>query len=94
MNDALIHALLCLMTEVEDTTILNRHDMTVLRSVQRDAVEILEKGGMTTDEGRRSIERLDYSYIERNISPGGSADLLAVTHFLFAVEKKLRQKNF
>lgn len=93
LNDALIHALLCLMTEAEDTTILNRHDMTVLRSVQRDAAEILENGGMTTDEGRRSIEQLDHSYIERNISPGGSADLLAITHFLFAAERKLRPIN-
>jgi holo-ACP synthase/triphosphoribosyl-dephospho-CoA synthase len=93
LNDALVHALLCIMTEAEDTTILNRHDMSVLKSVQRDAAEILQKGGMMTDEGRRSIEELDLEYIKRNISPGGSADLLAVTYFLFAVEEKLKPNN-
>jgi holo-ACP synthase/triphosphoribosyl-dephospho-CoA synthase len=89
LNDALVHALLYLMTESEDTTILNRHDMSVLKSVQQDAADILQKGGMLTDEGRRSIEQLDHEYIKRNISPGGSADLLAVTYFLSAVEEKL-----
>jgi len=28
------------------------------------------------------IEQLDQEFIQKNLSPGGSADLLAVTYFL------------
>jgi holo-ACP synthase/triphosphoribosyl-dephospho-CoA synthase len=89
LNDALVHTLLCLMTETEDTTILYRHDASVLKAVQKNARKIITLGGMYTQTGRRRIEDLDKEYIERNISPGGSADLLAVTYFLHEIEKKL-----
>lgn len=87
LNDAMIQTLISLMTVTEDTTILYRHDYSVLKSVQSDACRILALGGMFTAKGRDSIEKLDQQYIIRNISPGGSADLLAVTYFLYAVEK-------
>ena len=88
LNDALIQTLISLMTVTDDTTILYRHDYEVLQSVQSDASRILDEGGMYTAKGRDSIEKLDQEYIVRNISPGGSADLLAVTYFLHAIEKK------
>ena len=87
LNDAMIQTLLSLMTVTEDTTILYRHNHTVLKSVQADACRILALGGMFTAKGRDSIEKLDQQYIIHNISPGGSADLLAVTYFLYAAEK-------
>ena len=35
------------------------------------------------------IEELDREFIEKNLSPGGSADLLALTYFLHFLEKSL-----
>lgn len=90
LNDALIQTLLSLMAETEDTTILNRHDYAVLKSVQLDAKHLMKLGGMVTEAGRREIALLDQSYAMRRISPGGSADLLAVTYFLYAIEKSLK----
>jgi triphosphoribosyl-dephospho-CoA synthetase len=52
----------------------------------------MENGGMYTDLGRESIEGLDQKYIQSNISPGGSADLLAVTYFLYAIEQRLNRE--
>lgn len=89
LNNALIHSLLALMTVVEDTTILHRHNLDVLKAVQQDAAGILEEGGMFTKIGREMTRKLDQKYIERNISPGGSADLLAITYFLYAIEKRI-----
>lgn len=82
VNDAMVHALLGLMTATHDTTILHRHDMATLQEVRRLAKEILAQGGMLSDEGRRQIEALDEEFSRRRISPGGSADLLAITYFL------------
>lgn len=86
LNDALVHTLMSLMTVVEDTTILNRHDMQVLLDVRCQAKQIMNSGGMLTDAGRAQIRALDDDFIMRNISPGGVADLLAATYFLYLVE--------
>ena len=87
VNDALVNALLTLMTVVDDTTILHRHDMETLQFVRRQAQEALALGGMGTDAGRRRVEAMDALFIERRISPGGAADLLAATWFLHRLEK-------
>ncbi len=86
LNDALVHALVGLMTEAQDTTILNRHDLATLAEVQATACSIMEDGGMMTRIGRARIHELDELYSKhKNISPGGSADLLAVTYFLHKI---------
>ena len=40
----------------------------------------------THQAGKAQIVALDKSFIERNISPGGVADLLAATYFLYIIE--------
>jgi len=55
--------------------------------VQNQAKHIIAQGGMLSGEGRKQISALDQNFIERNISPGGVADLLAATYFLYLTEK-------
>lgn len=83
LNDALIQTLLAIMAHTQDTTILHRKDLTTLSRVQNDAQDILRSGGMFTTEGQKQIAALDRLYSANNISPGGSADLLAATYFLY-----------
>jgi holo-ACP synthase/triphosphoribosyl-dephospho-CoA synthase len=90
LNDALVHTLMSLMTVVQDTTILNRHGMEGLLEVQTHAKSIMKNGGMFSDAGRAQIIALDHTFIEHNISPGGVADLLAATYFLYLVETKIK----
>lgn len=85
LNDALVHALVGLMTIVEDTTVANRHGVAVLREVQQQAKSIMAAGGMLSQNGRAQIRRLDETFILRNISPGGTADMLAATYFIESV---------
>ena len=93
VNDALVHALLALMTVTQDTTILNRHDMDTFLAVQKAAASIMAEGGMLTDAGRGRIHKLDEIYsCQSKISPGGSADLLAITYFLDLIEKRFGEK--
>ncbi|SMC78901.1 citrate lyase holo-[acyl-carrier protein] synthase [Sporomusa malonica] len=86
LNDALVHTLMSLMTVVQDTTILNRHGMEILLDVQNHAKSVMENGGMLSDTGKAQIIALDHTFIKHNISPGGVADLLAATYFLYLVE--------
>lgn len=83
LNHCLVHTLISLMSCVEDTTILWRKGNTELTAVQNKAREILELGSVFTDEGLRAICQADQEFINKNISPGGSADLVAVTAGLY-----------
>jgi len=81
-NDAMIDALLVLFTIVDDTNVLGRAGREGLDFLRAGAGSALRLGGMTTPEGRAAIAAMDSLLIERNISPGGCADLLALTVFL------------
>lgn len=88
-DDCLLHALLSLMSVVDDTTIVCRHGLNVLEEVKANALRIMNCGGALTKEGKQAIVALDESYSRRRISPGGSADLLAATYFLYEITKSL-----
>jgi len=84
VNDALVQTLLVLMTCVDDTTVMHRHHPDKMRIWVRQQVQaVLAVGGMETDEGKQKCTALDGQFISHNVSPGGVADLLAVTWFLY-----------
>lgn len=85
-NDVLVTALLSLMVHTDDSNILYRHDLETLEDVKEEAEKVYEMGGMMTEAGRQAVTDMDQSFIRRNISPGGSADLLAVTVILGLME--------
>lgn len=83
VNDALIYTLLVLMTCVDDTTVMHRHHPDKMRVWVREQAQIvIQAGAMETTDGRKKCEALDKEFILENVSPGGVADLLAVTWFL------------
>lgn len=81
-NDAMVGTLLELCGVVEDTNVLGRAGRNGLAILRTEAENALRLGGMTTPEGQAAVHAMDGILIERNISPGGCADLLAVTVFL------------
>jgi holo-ACP synthase/triphosphoribosyl-dephospho-CoA synthase len=86
VNDALIYTLLVLMTCVDDTTVMHRHHPDKMRVwVREQAERVIQAGGMSTAEGRTMCLAMDREFILQNISPGGVADLLAVTWFLYSL---------
>jgi triphosphoribosyl-dephospho-CoA synthase len=56
--------------------------------VKSGARAVLRVGGSSSAHGRKLMRELDRQLIARHISPGGSADLLAATIFLDAVERQ------
>ena len=88
INDALVHALIALMTVVEDSNVIWRTDYDTLLEVQRIAKNILSLGSVFTEKGRMAIAETERYYLQRRISPGGSADLLSVTITLYLLEHK------
>jgi len=85
-NYRLVQTLLGIMQHCEDSTILFRYSIETLREVQERAKQIIFIGGVKSHQGIKAIEAMDEDFSKRNISPGGSADLLGVTVFLDLLE--------
>ena len=88
-NDLYAQILIELMARVEDSTVVYRHGINTLKKVQEDAKKLLNEGGMFTEIGKQKSYQLEQLYIEENISPGGCADLLAISILLMDVKKRL-----
>lgn len=80
---AMGQTLLSVMAVLDDTTVLNRRfELAGLKYVQRAAGRILELGGMYSDAGLAATRRLHDEFVRRRISPGGSADVVALSYTL------------
>ena len=73
-------ALLAIMTESVDTNLIARSDICTQREVTDKIRELLVE---TPYPERKQLEKLDQSFIKKNLSPGGSADLLAICYLLY-----------
>ena len=79
---ALSAALLALLAHNRDTNLVARGGMDGLAYVQASAKKLIDRGGAEAPDFHDAMTRFDDDLIARNLSPGGSADLLAVTWFL------------
>lgn len=79
-NDAGVYTLLKIMAHAQDSNIFSRCGAK-MQGVILDQVQDLLNTGFPIDF--KEIEQLNNNFIKYNISPGGSADLLAVTFFLY-----------
>lgn len=79
---ALHEALLYLLAVNHDTNLVHRGGLAALAHVQSRALSLIEAGGVQSSDFKVRMLDFDSDLIARNLSPGGSADLLAVTWFL------------
>lgn len=75
--------LLYLMAYAQDTNIISRSDYQTFCQLQISLREYLREHPPGTFDTAAVIEKLDEYFLEKNISPGGSADLLGVVYFLW-----------
>lgn len=82
VNDAGCATLLHLIAATDDTNLIHRSDRETQLEVRKRIGELLS---VTPYPALSVIEELDNEFIRRNLSPGGSADLLALTYFLYSL---------
>jgi len=78
LQTKLLKCLLIIMSKNDDTNILSRGDMEALAFTKQEAKRILS---LNQSQLIEQLTKLNQVFIERNLSPGGSADLLALTIF-------------
>jgi triphosphoribosyl-dephospho-CoA synthase len=81
-----LDALFSIMAQLDDTCVLYRGGPEALCAVKSGARAVLAAGGSNTASGRKQMSILDNELLARHVSPGGSADLLAATILLDALE--------
>ncbi|MDR1903677.1 MAG: citrate lyase holo-[acyl-carrier protein] synthase [Treponema sp.] len=84
LNDAGAALLLRFMAVLDDTNLARRGGMAALRRIQEDLSAFLAPEPPMEEILRRARE-LDGEFIRDGLSPGGSADMLAITLFLYAL---------
>jgi triphosphoribosyl-dephospho-CoA synthase len=82
---ARVQACFALIAAVEDTNLLHRGGIAGLRFAQRATHAFLRRGGVGQVAWRRDAEAIHRAFVERRLSPGGAADLLAMSLFVSAL---------
>ena len=73
--------LLRIMAQLDDTNVLHRCGAEVAQRVKAEAATLL------ADFSPDRLEAMNRRYTAENISPGGAADMLALTIFIHAITK-------
>ena len=91
---ARVQACFALIAALEDTNLLHRGGAEGLRFARTAANAFLERGGVGRLEWRTEAEAVHRAFVAHDLSPGGSADLLAMALFVAAWEPgSLRQSE-
>ena len=84
---AAIQGLFALMSQIDDTNLLRRGGKAGLRFAKKRASDFLVRGGVLARDWSGFAQDIHEQFVSRNLSPGGSADLLGVTLFLDGLER-------
>ncbi|MDW5300114.1 MAG: triphosphoribosyl-dephospho-CoA synthase CitG [Sedimentibacter sp.] len=88
LNDAGALTLLNLIANVKDTNIISRSDIKTQVHVQCEIKTLIETQKIENVH-MDVLREIDKQFIDLNISPGGCADLLAITFMLYFIENKV-----
>jgi triphosphoribosyl-dephospho-CoA synthase len=88
---ARLDALLSIIARLDDTCLLYRGGTDALIIAKKNALAVEAAGGVGTRIGKQQLTQLDRQLLNLKVSPGGSADLLAATIFIDAIERKLTE---
>jgi len=87
LNDVGCATLLALLTATVDTNLIHRSDLQQQQTIAAEIAELLKNDPYPA---AKFLQDLDRVFTEKNLSPGGSADLLALTYFLYFLKHTKR----
>lgn len=89
-NEVLLDTLMLILLHCEDSNLINRAgNIEILADARRYANEFFAIGGAETLAGKSYLTKLNQTFITKNLSIGGSADLLIVSIFIYLYEKEI-----
>ncbi|MFH1328025.1 MAG: triphosphoribosyl-dephospho-CoA synthase [Candidatus Bathyarchaeota archaeon] len=81
INIATVHTFLTILSSRPDTLITRKTNLNTSLAICKEARNVLEKGGLTTVSGEKSLKKLDRNLRKRGnaLNPGTTADLTAAS---------------
>lgn len=86
MERKLLDVLFHIMSVSDDSNIVFRGGLESLDFVKEQATKFIEDGGVFNDNYKQKIEQMNTVFVEKNLSPGGAADLLSLALFFAFLE--------
>ncbi|WP_083237311.1 MULTISPECIES: triphosphoribosyl-dephospho-CoA synthase MdcB [Burkholderia] len=83
---ARVHACFVLIAGIDDTNLLHRGGLDGLVFAQRTARDFLARGGVGAIDWHSRAVAAHRAFVARRLSPGGAADLLAMSLFVAAYD--------
>lgn len=83
---ARVQAIFSLIAGIDDTNLRHRGGAGGLAHARAEATAFLRAGGIGVSGWRSEAARIHAGFVARNLSPGGSADLLAFSLFVAAFD--------
>lgn len=87
INDAGCAALLAMLAQTVDTNMIHRGSYARQQEIMKQLSDLLEKEPFPS---REALEELDRAFIRENLSPGGTADLLAMVYLLHFLKEEAK----
>jgi triphosphoribosyl-dephospho-CoA synthase len=84
---ARVQACFALIAKLEDTNLLYRAGARGLHYAQQLAQRFLDAGGVRQPHWQARARAVHHAFVERRLSPGGAADLLAMSLFAARLER-------
>jgi triphosphoribosyl-dephospho-CoA synthase len=81
-DGALADTLFYIVARNGDTVLWARGGLEGIKTARELAEKILLDGGISTEQGRETIRLAEKVFVEKNLSPGGGADILSSAIFL------------
>jgi triphosphoribosyl-dephospho-CoA synthase len=86
---ARVQACFALIAVLEDTNLLHRAGAEGLRFAQRSTQAFIDNGGVGQANWRSTAEAVHRAFVARGLSPGGAADLLAMSIFVMDMDRAM-----
>lgn len=87
MEAACVQTFFALLERCEDTTLLKRGGAEGLQFARRHAANFLQAGGVENPHWLETAKEIHRAFVERKLTAGGVADLLAATLFVEDIER-------
>ena len=85
INEAGCAALLAMLAQTMDTNMIHRGSFKIQQEIMEKLSDLLEDEPFPS---QKTLEGLDEAFIRKNLSPGGTADLLAMTYMLHFLKEE------
>jgi triphosphoribosyl-dephospho-CoA synthase len=85
---AAVQTLFSIMSVLDDTNLFHRGGRAGVAFVKRECTVFLAQGGVFAPDWRHRARSLDAAFVQRNLSPGGAADMLSATLFIHALQSR------